>query len=264
MATRGGDRSSLAARAATVKRDADVLERRVKGATTLAIAAALQMTQRGVQVALNRALTKIDIEGGAEAKRRAVARLDVLRSRLFERFDAGGEDVAAVARAIVAVDQREARLLGLDVPERLILAHLPDPNAEDAVTMAKLHRLTVEELETLNELTKKMNTPDVETTARSISDTLTEIEKPPAPDFDQPDDASPTLGLQTQPAPPPPAVAIGETAGERAQREAKRQPSPYDAQIEHLEQMLALSDTEADRTKFSIQLRDLKRQRDGR
>jgi len=153
---RGGDRSSLAARAATVERERDILSRRIKGASTATIALALGISQRTCQVAITRALTRVDIPGAVEAKKAMLARLDLLREKLYARLDKDGDDLPTTARALVSVEAREACLLGLDMPERLILAHLNAPPPDEAATVAELQaNLTVDELTLLNALLNK-------------------------------------------------------------------------------------------------------------
>jgi hypothetical protein len=62
-----------------------------------------------------------------------------------------------------------------------------------------------------------------------------------APPFDEVDAAPAAI---VEPPPPP------------------SKPSIFDARIEHLEEMRAMADTEADKVKFQIQIDDLKRRRD--
>jgi hypothetical protein len=84
-------------------------------------------------------------------------RLDALRMGLFAKFDASIDvpSTSLVARAIIAVEQREAALLGLDLPQALIIASLPVPPDKDKVTMSQLDRLEPDELRTLHAILKK-------------------------------------------------------------------------------------------------------------
>lgn len=259
MARRGGDRSTLAARALTIERERDILQRRIKGASTAAIAAALGFTQRGVQLAIVRALTKVDLPGAVEAKKAMLARLDLLREKLFARLDQEGEDLATVARAVVTVEAREASLLGLDMPEKLILAHLNEPPASDENAVANLQRLTPDELRTLLALTQKTRGQVVETTGVAL---------PEAPDFPDDENANDehkcqTVSMSPPPNPQPPRSPIGETEAERDARLAANRPTPFDDAINELEDQLgfvAAADA-VNRTRFQARLADLRRQR---
>ena len=67
-----------------------------------------------------------------------LARLDKLRTTLSASRRGWRRSRATIARALVNIESREAALLGLDVPHKMILSVLDAPDDRDEITMRTL------------------------------------------------------------------------------------------------------------------------------
>lgn len=168
-------------------REARAVELRSKKRTLQQIADELGITKQGVQKVLDRAMAhdidKISHEVGTLRARQLAEALE-LRGALFDIINAGGEaaDVVAAVKALVGVQQHEAKLVGAFAPER---RELSGPGGgplqtESKVAAVDLRHLTDDELRMAEALALKIEAARAERAAAGDEST------PPA---EGPDDA---------------------------------------------------------------------------
>jgi hypothetical protein len=114
----GGDRSSRPAQVQARENEQKALALWLKGATYEQVAAAGFgiTTASGAWRAVRRALVRIPKKEADEAREAQLARLQALRLLLWNH---AGSDPIKAAEALIRLEAREARLLGLDMPTKI-------------------------------------------------------------------------------------------------------------------------------------------------
>jgi hypothetical protein len=114
----GGDRSSRPAQVHARENEQKALALWLKGATYEQVAAAGFgiTTASGAWRAVRRALVRIPKKEADEAREAQLARLQALRLLLWNH---AGSDPIKAAEALIRLEAREARLLGLDMPTKI-------------------------------------------------------------------------------------------------------------------------------------------------
>ena len=114
----GGDRSSRPAQLRARENEQKALALWLKGATFEQVAAAGFgiTTASGAWRAVRRALVRIPKKEADEAREAQLARLQALRLLLWNH---AASDPIKAAEALIRLEAREARLLGLDMPTRI-------------------------------------------------------------------------------------------------------------------------------------------------
>jgi hypothetical protein len=120
QAKHGGDHSSRAAQLQARENEQKALSLWLKGATFEQVAAAGFgiATANGAWRAVHRALARIPKEDADQAREAQLARLQALRLLLWNH---AGVDPIKAAEALIKLEAREARLLGLDMPQKLAI-----------------------------------------------------------------------------------------------------------------------------------------------
>jgi len=114
----GGDRSSRPAQVQARENEQKALSLWIKGATFHQIAAAGFGigTASGAWRAVRRALVRIPKEEADQARKAQLARLQAIRMLLWNHLSI---DPIRAAEALIKLEAREARLLGLDMPSKV-------------------------------------------------------------------------------------------------------------------------------------------------
>jgi hypothetical protein len=114
----GGDRSSRPAQVQARENEQKALSIWIKGATFQQIAAAGFgiATPSGAWRAVHRALARIPKQEADQARQAQLARLQTIRMHLWNH---SSTDPIRAAEALIKLEAREARLLGLDMPSKL-------------------------------------------------------------------------------------------------------------------------------------------------
>src|ERR1700674_5728094 len=122
----GGDRSSRAAQLRARENEQKALALWLKGATFEPVAAAGFgiTTASGAWRAVRRALVRIPKKEADQAREAQLARLQALRLLLWNH---AASDPIKAAEALIKLEAREARLLGLDMPTKVAVTD-PDGN----------------------------------------------------------------------------------------------------------------------------------------
>lgn len=205
MAGTGGYLRSPPVKARTREVEAGVMKARIQGQTWRETAATAGPTIRAVQYAWDRGLARIAVPDPVGAKREPTEACRQLQASLWRHYEAATNHHvrAALAGRILACQARMSVLTGSDVPAGMAVM-VSDAPRDDEATVAKLRRLSPEELRTLRELQRKMNVPEVETTAKptaiNLSVNVSDEPMPAAPDFD------PSADLTAEPAQLTPAA----------------------------------------------------------
>lgn len=110
----------------------DAFQLKLKGLSVRAIAQELGMAPSTVQDRLRAAYDDLVLPAADEVRQLELARLDAWQVRLEERME-DGEDPVRVVPIGLKVQERRARLLGLDAPERQELTTTVLPAADTAV-----------------------------------------------------------------------------------------------------------------------------------
>ena len=119
-------------RAKIADEQAAVLELRRKGYTVRQIAAQLGISKSTVQNRLDAAIAELVEPAAREVRLLELERLDAWQARLEGKLD-DGEDPAKVVPIALKVQERRAKLLGLDAPERAEVTQTVLPAADPAV-----------------------------------------------------------------------------------------------------------------------------------
>ena len=116
----GGDHSSRPAQLQARENEQKALSLWIKGATFQQIAAAGFgiATASGAWRAVRRALARIPKQEADQAREAQLARLQAVRMLLWNQASA---DPIRAAEALIKLEAREARLLGLDMPQKLAI-----------------------------------------------------------------------------------------------------------------------------------------------
>ena len=126
MARTGGSQRNPEIRRQTLERERQILELRLRGSTYAEIAGAMGMSEVGVWKAYIRAMQRVPEKVARVARKESLERLDRMRNKLWTRImrpDASEKAVGFYVETLIKLEAREARLLGLDAPQKL------DPNA---------------------------------------------------------------------------------------------------------------------------------------
>ncbi len=116
----GGDHSSRPAQLQARENEQKALSLWIKGATFQQIAAAGfgVASASGAWRAVRRALARIPKQEADQAREAQLIRLQAVRMLLWNQASA---DPIRAAEALIKLEAREARLLGLDMPQRLAI-----------------------------------------------------------------------------------------------------------------------------------------------
>jgi hypothetical protein len=114
----GGDHSSRPAQLEARENEQKALSLWIKGATyqQIAVAGFGITTASGAWRSVRRALVRIPKQEADQAREAQLARLQALRLLLWNQ---AGSDPIRAAEALIKLEAREARLLGLDMPTRI-------------------------------------------------------------------------------------------------------------------------------------------------
>jgi hypothetical protein len=117
----GGDTRSPAARARAVERERQVCELRLRGVAFHDIARQLVITPSGAYRAYCRALDKLAPREAELARTEQKERLDRMRAVLWTKAATakGDAELAKLMGQLLRVEEREAKLLGLDCASKL-------------------------------------------------------------------------------------------------------------------------------------------------
>src|SRR5438309_2229865 len=128
----GGDRSSRPAQLQARENEQKALSLWIKGATFQQIAAAGFgiATASGAWRSVGRALARIPKQEADQAREAQLVRLQAVRMLLWNQASA---DPIRAAEALIKLEAREARLLGLDMPTKVALTD-PDRGIQIAFT----------------------------------------------------------------------------------------------------------------------------------
>src|SRR6266481_2126994 len=121
QAKHGGDHSSRAAQLQARENEQKALSLWIKGATFQQIAAAgfSIATASGAWHAVHRALAQIPKQEADQAREAQLVRLQAVRMLLWNQ--ASADPIRAAEAALIKVEAREARLLGLDMPTKIAM-----------------------------------------------------------------------------------------------------------------------------------------------
>jgi len=111
---------------------AAVLDLRRKGYTIRQIATQLGLAKSTVQNRLDAAIAELVEPAAREVRLLELERLDAWQARLENQLDTG-DDPAKVVPVALRVQERRAKLLGLDAPERAEVTQTVLPAADPAV-----------------------------------------------------------------------------------------------------------------------------------
>jgi DNA-binding CsgD family transcriptional regulator len=160
----GGDRVSPVARKLTSEREAQILELRLRKVPFVKIAATLGMTPRAVSKAYERALRRVPTRRAQELIIEELETLDRIDARIWREIEKRMEDNKNLYRGmqvLLEVQQRRAKLLGLDAARQLNISILKPADDKGVTTLAQqeeaLTRLSPEEKEQLLMLLSKMS-----------------------------------------------------------------------------------------------------------
>jgi hypothetical protein len=143
----GGDRSSRPAQLQARENEQKALSLWIKGATYQQIAAAGFgiASASGAWRAVRRALARIPKQEADQAREAQLVRLQAVRMLLWNQASA---DPIRAAEALIKLEAREARLLGLDMPTKvavkiLFMQHARGQMSTDAVALTIILLLAV-------------------------------------------------------------------------------------------------------------------------
>src|SRR5712664_53075 len=138
----GGDRSSRPAQLRARENEQKALSLWIKGATFQQIAAAGFgiATASGAWRAVHRALARIPKQEADQAREAQLIRLQAVRMLLWNQASA---DPIRAAEALIKLEAREARLLGLDMPTKLAVT---EPEG-DGIPLEAIRRVMDPQLE---------------------------------------------------------------------------------------------------------------------
>lgn len=128
---KGAQRKTSKLRAAAIKRRADALELRVAGATYEQMAAKLGVTRESCRQAVIAAVADLEAvcaERATEVRELELRRLDAMLLGLWDRARRG--EVRAVD-AVLRIQDRRAKLLGLDAAMRIDAKVTPDDGTKE-------------------------------------------------------------------------------------------------------------------------------------
>jgi hypothetical protein len=151
--TKGGNNCSTAVQLRARRREAEIVERRLKGETFDTIALVLGMSTSGCADAYQRALNRVSYPTVVRAREEQLQRLDLLRREAWVRANAKHSPIS-VLEFLLRLEERQARLLGLDSDSDFDGSR---PVAVDADEMTKLiqQNLEVDEQRELLRLMRK-------------------------------------------------------------------------------------------------------------
>ena len=160
---RGGDRVSPVSQRRTSEREAQILELRLRKIPFEKIGQTLGMSKSAACKAYYRALHRIPLRHAKEIVTEELETLDRMESRLWreiEKPDVEVRSICALAQRLLGIQQRRAKLLGLDAPQQLDVSVLK-PEIDNASSLRmeqqRLERLTPEDKRTLLLLLAKMS-----------------------------------------------------------------------------------------------------------
>jgi hypothetical protein len=159
----GGDRVSPASKKLTSEREAQILELRLRKVSFEKIAQSVGMTTSGACKAYYRGLNKITVRHAKEIVTEQLEALDRLERRLWPEIERSGlevKNVCTLVHCVLSIQQRRAKLLGLDAPEQIavsVLKPATDQKENDAQKQQQmLDRLSPEDKRHFLDLLSKM------------------------------------------------------------------------------------------------------------
>jgi hypothetical protein len=159
----GGDRVSPAAQKMTRELEAQILELRLRKISFEKIAQIVGRTKSATCKAYHRALNRVNVPLAKELVIEQLETLNRLESRLWREIERSGlecKNVCALAYSMLSVQQRRAKLLGLDAPQQLdvsVLKPATDQKENDAQKQQQmLDRLSPEDKRHFLDLLSKM------------------------------------------------------------------------------------------------------------
>jgi hypothetical protein len=158
----GGDRVSPAARQLTSEREAQIMELRLRKAPFSKIAQSLGMTKSSACKAYYRALRRVPTRNAKDLIIEESETLERIEARTWRKIERPGQDSKTIFKAfelLLRVQQRRAKLLGLEAPQRVNVNVFQQADEADqfaAMWERGLERLTVEEKLQLFDLLRKM------------------------------------------------------------------------------------------------------------
>ena len=147
----------------TSEREAQILELRLRKISFERIAQTVGMTKSAACKAYYRALRRVPVRRAKEIVTEELETLDRMESRLWREIEKSGVDVKNVCNLVhrmLGIQQRRAKLLGLDAPQQIDVSVLkPDTDDENAVRMEqqRLDCLSPEDKRALLALLSKMS-----------------------------------------------------------------------------------------------------------
>jgi hypothetical protein len=150
---KGGNNRSTTVQLRARQREAEIVERRLRGETFDTIATALSMSTGGCADAYERALNRVSYPTVVRAREEQLQRLDLLRRKGWARANAKHPPISAL-EFLLRLEERQARLLGLDSDTRFDGS---GPVAVDADEMTRLiqSNLSVDEQRQMLHLMRK-------------------------------------------------------------------------------------------------------------
>jgi hypothetical protein len=162
---RGGDHTSLRFQREQSQIDSEIYKLICEGFMLSAAASALGVSEERAGVGYRRAISSLRLQTVEESKAAALSRIKRRRTILYAEIEkrraaVGGDkkklidsgDLKMLFDAALALDLREARLVGTDAPLRSLVGWVGVAPSEDLLTTEQLDRLSVDQLRQLHDL----------------------------------------------------------------------------------------------------------------
>jgi hypothetical protein len=160
----GGDRVSPVAQKITSEREAQILELRLRKISFEKIGQTVGLTKSATYKAYRRALHRVPVRYAKDIIVEELESLDRFESRLWREMEKPGIDVKIVCNLVgqaLRVQQRRAKLLGLDAPQQMDVRVLKqvseDSEHADGKQQQMLERLSSEDKRDLLALISKLS-----------------------------------------------------------------------------------------------------------
>jgi len=148
----------------TSAREAQILELRLRKIPFEKIAQTVGITKSAARKGYYRALRRVPLRYAKDIVTEEAEALDRMESRLWREIEKSGIDVkhvTTVVHRMLGIQQRRARLLGLDAPQRIDMSILKPATDESAHAPGQeqqmIERLTAEEKRNFLALLSKMS-----------------------------------------------------------------------------------------------------------
>jgi DNA-directed RNA polymerase specialized sigma24 family protein len=160
----GGDRVSPVAQKTTSDREAQILELRLRKISFEKIGQTVGLTKSATYKAYRRALHRVPVRYAKDIIVEELESLNRFESRLWREMEKAGVDVRNVCNLIsqaLRVQQRRAKLLGLDAPQQIDVSVLKQASEDSENATGKeqqmLDRLSPEDKRALLALISKLS-----------------------------------------------------------------------------------------------------------